>query len=141
MTEPSQEPTTAVPYTRIEATADGGCRFADAEIAAVPRLVATGVPPMLVGALPSSGGVAYLRSEGFDSVPHPTPAVRWVIMLRGAVEVTVSSGEARRFSPGDLLLAADVTGIGHRSTGVGAAPFECLFIPVDPNWDVLTLKE
>ncbi|NUP47600.1 MAG: hypothetical protein HOW97_09865 [Catenulispora sp.] len=140
MTQPPQEPVTTVPYTRIEATVDGGCRFVDAAIAAVPRLVATGVPPMLVGALPSAGGVAYLRSEGFDSVPHPAPAVQWVVMLRGTVEVTVSTGEARRFSPGDLLLAADVTGVGHRSAGVGAAPFECLFIPVDPSWDVLALK-
>jgi hypothetical protein len=125
-----EKPATTVPYTRIDATADGGSRFTDAGIALDPRTVAAGVPPMLVGALPSAAGVAYLRSDGFDSVPHRAPAVQWVIMLRGTIEVTVSSGEARRFAPGDLLLAADVTGVGHRTTGVGAAPFECLFIPL-----------
>lgn len=126
----NHEPTTTVRSTRIEATADGGSRFADAEIALDPRVVAAGVPPMLVSTLPSAAGVAYLRSEGFDSVPHRAPAVQWVVMLRGTIEVTPSSGEARRFAPGDLLLAADVTGVGHRTVGIGAAPFECLFVPL-----------
>ncbi|GAA2051046.1 hypothetical protein GCM10009839_67320 [Catenulispora yoronensis] len=127
------EAPTTVPYTRIEVTADGGTRFVDGDLPLDPRVVATGVPPMLVGALPSDGGrVAYLRSEGFDSVPHPAPAVQWVVMLRGTVEATVSSGESRRFSPGELLLVTDVTGVGHRSAGVGEPPFECLFIPANP---------
>ncbi|NUR57106.1 MAG: cupin domain-containing protein [Catenulispora sp.] len=88
---------------------------------------------MLVGALPSAAAVSYLRSGGFDSAPHRAPAVQWVIMLRGTIEVTDSTGEARRFSPGDLLLAADVTGAGHRTVGVGTAPLECLFIPLNTD--------
>src|SRR5690349_12301335 len=107
MDQASSEPAATVPYTRIEATADGGSRFADGEVALGARTVAPGVPPMLVGGLPSAAGVAYVRSAGFDSVPHPAPAVQWVIMLRGTVEVTASTGETRRFAPGDLVLAAD----------------------------------
>ena len=121
----------AVFYTRIEAAADGRSRFADGEIPLGARTVAAGVPAMLVGALPSAAGVAYLRSDAFDSVPHPAPARQWVVMLRGTIEVTVSGGEARRFGPGDLVLAADTEGEGHISEGIGAPPFEALFIPAD----------
>lgn len=89
---------------------------------------------MSVGALPSETGMAYVRSEAFDSAPHPAPAHQWVIMLRGTIEVTTTDGESRRFAPGDLLLAADTEGSGHRTAAFGAPPFEALFVPVDPDW-------
>lgn len=124
---------TTVSYTRILATDDGGSRFADGEIALSTRVVAAGVPAMLVGAVPSVAGVAFLRSEGFDSAPHPAPARQWVIMLRGVIEVTTSQGETRRFGAGDLLLADDTEGQGHQTVAVGEPPFEALFIPADPT--------
>jgi hypothetical protein len=126
---------TTVSYTRVEATPDGGSRFADGEIALATRLVATGVPAMLAGVVPSGSGVTFLRSDGFDSAPHPAPARQWVIMLRGVIEVTTTEGETRRFGAGDLLLAVDTSGEGHRTVAVGAPPFEALFIPADPNWN------
>jgi hypothetical protein len=124
----------AVPYTRIEATAAGGSRFVAGEIALEARTVAVGVPPMLIGALPSASSVVYVRSDAFDSAPHPAPALQWVVMLRGTIEVGVSDGEVRRFAPGDLVLAADTTGDGHTTVAIGDPPFEALFIPVDPAW-------
>ena len=121
-----------VPYTSILATEDGGSRFADGEISLSARTVAAGVPAMLVGAVPSAAGVAFVRSDGFDSAPHPAPARQWVIMVRGVIEVTTSQGETRRFGAGDLLLAADTEGHGHRTAAVGEPPFEALFIPAGP---------
>ena len=124
----------AVQYTRIEATAAGGSRFVAGEIALEGHTVAAGVPPMLIGALPSAAGVVYVRSGAFDSAPHPAPACQWVVMLRGTIEVGVSDGEARRFAPGDLVLAADTAGDGHTTVAIGDRPFEALFIPVDAAW-------
>lgn len=130
---------TTVSYTRIESTADGASRFTVGEVELSGRVVAAGVPAMLVGALPSAAGVTFLRSDGFDSAPHPAPARQWVIMLHGVIEVTTTDGEARRFGPGDLLLAADTEGEGHRTQAVGVPPFEALFIPAapaaDPAWN------
>lgn len=126
---------TTVSYTCILATDDGGSRFADDEIVLISRAVAAGVPAMLAGAVPSAAGVAFLRSDGFDSAPHPAPARQWVIMLRGVIEVTTSQGETRRFGPGDLLLAADTDGRGHQTVAVGEPPFEGLFTPADPAWN------
>ncbi|MEV6099679.1 hypothetical protein [Nocardia sp. NPDC051981] len=116
-------------YTVIEATNEGGSTFTDAEIPLAERTLAIGVPAMAVGGMPSTAGVSYLRSAGFDSEPHPAPARQWVVMLRGVIEVTTSDGERRRFAPGDLVLAADTEGRGHTTVAVGEPPFEALFIP------------
>lgn len=115
--------------TRIVRTGDGGSAFRDDEIALESHRIVAGVPPMELGALPSSGGARFVRSAAFDSAAHPAPVQQWVIMLRGTIEVTVSDGARRRFGPGDLVLAADTTGTGHVTTGIGAAPFEALFLP------------
>jgi len=119
-----------VTFTRIVRTADGGSAFEDAEIPLTRQRVADGMPDMSVGGLPSAGGVSFLRGAPFDSAPHPAPREQWVVMLRGTIEVRVSDGTARRFGPGDLVLAADTSGAGHVTTGVGEPPFEGLFIPV-----------
>jgi uncharacterized cupin superfamily protein len=50
-------------------------------------------------------------------------------MLRGTIRVTVTNGESREFSAGDLLLLEDTTGLGHITAGVGDPPFEGLFLP------------
>ncbi|MEU7833755.1 hypothetical protein [Nonomuraea sp. NPDC049129] len=117
-------------FTRIARTEDGGSAFEDGEIALAHRQVAEGVPAMAVGGLPSKGGVQFVRSAAFDSAAHPAPREQWVMMLRGTIEVTVTDGTRRRFGAGDLVLAADTTGLGHITTGVGEPPFEALFIPL-----------
>ncbi len=117
-------------FTRIVRTPDGGSAFEPDSFELEDRQVAEGVPPMAVTGLPSEGGVLFLRSAAFDSTPHPAPREQWVVMLRGTIEVTVTDGTRRRFAPGDLVLAADTTGTGHTTTGVGPPPFEALFIPV-----------
>lgn len=85
---------------------------------------------MALCGVPLRSGVQFVRSAAFDSTAHPAPREQWVVMLRGMIEVTVSGGSRRRFGPGDLVLAADTTGTGHTTTGVGDPPFEALFIPV-----------
>ncbi|MVU80348.1 hypothetical protein GPX89_24250 [Nocardia sp. ET3-3] len=117
-------------YTLIETTADGGSVFVDAEIPLADRTFVAGVPAVAVGAMSAAAGASYLRSAGFDSEPHPAPARQWVVMLRGAIEVTTSDGERRRFAPGDLVLAGDTEGLGHTTIAVGEPPFEALFIPI-----------
>lgn len=128
--EESIEVSHAKHYTRIVRTDDGGSRFEDAEIQLTEQLVAEGVPAMLVGGMPSTAGVLFLRSAGFDSNPHPAPREQWAVMLRGTIEVEVSDGTRRRFAPGDLLLVADTAGRGHVTFTVGDPPFEALFVPV-----------
>lgn len=45
---------------------------------------------------------------------HPAPRKQYVITLRGSLEFTVTDGSTFIIHPGDVLLATDVTGSGHK---------------------------
>jgi uncharacterized cupin superfamily protein len=122
--------TDAQPFSRVITVENGATAFADSQIDLTVQPVSDGVPPMSAGPMSTSAGGIYLRSGAYGSTPHPAPRKQWVIMLRGTIRVTVTTGESREFSPGDLLLLEDTTGRGHVTTGVGDPPFEGLFIPV-----------
>jgi hypothetical protein len=63
---------------------------------------------------------------------HVARVPRVLIVLAGALEVGVGSGEVRRFGPGDALYAQDTTGQGHTSHFVGDTPTRMLTIPIRP---------
>jgi hypothetical protein len=123
-------PGQTVRFARIACTDEGGSAFEDDEIRLAEQHVVDGVPPMAIGGMPAIGDARFVRSDAFDSAPHPAPREQWVVMLRGTIEVEVTDGTKRRFGPGDLVLATDVTGAGHVTVGVGDPPFEALFVPV-----------
>jgi hypothetical protein len=116
-------------YTRIITTVEGGTAFEDAELALDEQPMGEGAPPMLVAALGARDSAAFVQFAAFHGDPHPASDPQWVITLRGCIEVEVSDGAARRFGPGDLLLATDVTGRGHITRVIGDTPFEGLGIP------------
>lgn len=122
-------------FTRIVRTDDGGSAFEDAELELNPQQIASGFAPTLVGRLSATaaaaGALFIFSPSAFDSDPHPAPRRQWVVPLRGMLEVEVSSGERRRFGPGDLVFVTDTTGRGHTSWSVGDPPFELLFVPTD----------
>jgi hypothetical protein len=117
-------------FTTVVSTHDGSSAFRDDTLPLADQRVADGVPSMFAGELAPSTRVVFLRSNAFDSEPHPAPRRQWVVMLRGAIEVTVSDGARRRFEPGDLLLVADTTGEGHVTQAIGDPPLEALFVPL-----------
>ena len=47
---------------------------------------------------------------------HRAPRRRWVITLSGSVDIGLGDGSSMTFGPGDVFLAEDVTGQGHRAT-------------------------
>ena len=47
---------------------------------------------------------------------HRAPRRRWVITLSGTVDIGLGDGSSMAFGPGDVFLAEDVTGQGHRAT-------------------------
>jgi len=120
-------------YARVVSTDDGGSAFQDAELQLDGVQEAPdGEPGMLVAALGATGDVAFVRFGAFTEEFHQAAAPQWVVMLRGVIEVQVSDGTARRFGPGDLLLATDTTGRGHATLMVGGGPHEALGIPCSP---------
>jgi hypothetical protein len=64
-----------------------------------------------------------------------TPGRRQLVaFLRGALEVTTTTGETRRLEAGDCLLADDVDSKGHISRDVGEEPWSTLVVGIGPEW-------
>ncbi len=61
---------------------------------------------------------------------HPAPRRQYVITLAGQSEIELSDGTVRRFGPGDVVLAEDVTGRGHITRVVGTEPRVYVTIPL-----------
>ena len=114
-------------YTRIYADAQGETHLQDVEPEMKPTDHASKMSELVAGK-----GVIFrdTSSEEYFIDWHNAPRRQFVVNLTGEVEITVSDGEKRRFGPGSILLAEDVTGKGHISRGVGKSERRTLFIPL-----------
>src|SRR5262249_4509620 len=65
---------------------------------------------------------------------HPAPRRQLVVTLSGIGEIVCGDGSSRRFGPGDIMLADDLTGEGHISRPVEAR--RNLMIPLSPSVDI-----
>jgi quercetin dioxygenase-like cupin family protein len=59
---------------------------------------------------------------GYFNDWHTAPCRQYVISLSGEMEVGIGDGSVRRFRPGDVLLADDLTGRGHTTRTIGDQP-------------------
>lgn len=77
-------------------------------------------------------GIIFRRTDpDYDYDWHNAPRRQYIIMLDGAVDVEIGDGTVRRFSTGDILLAEDVTGRGHKSRAVNNESRTSVFITLD----------
>jgi hypothetical protein len=60
--------------------------------------------------------------------PRTAPLVQYVITLSGTLEFTTRDGETFVLRPGEVLLAADTTGTGHRWRLVDNQPWRRLYV-------------
>ena len=66
---------------------------------------------------------------GYDLDFHNAPRRQFVVMLSGGrVELEVGDGSKRVLGPGDVLLAEDTTGRGHKSRAIDEEPRVSIFI-------------
>jgi quercetin dioxygenase-like cupin family protein len=63
---------------------------------------------------------------------HPAPGRRVIVVLAGTIEVETTDGEVRRFGTGEVVIADDTKGKGHR-TRVAGGPARLLFLDVTPE--------
>jgi hypothetical protein len=120
-------------YVRIFADADGQSHFEDVTLptgelkSPVSSTVFQATDP-----IPFKGG-AFRRvvHEVPEGEPHCAPRRQFVVHLAGMVEVEASDGEVRRFGPGSVLLADDLTGVGHITRNLGPGQRAYLQIPLD----------
>src|SRR5579862_1388555 len=50
---------------------------------------------------------------------HTAPRRQYIFILSGQMEIGIGDGTTRRFGPGDVVLADDLTGQGHTTRSVG----------------------
>jgi len=116
--------------TQFVTTDSGGSCFEDIEIPVdIEREGAGGY--ILMSSEPfDSGAVAFVQLPAdLDQDWHPAPTRQFVQLLSGTIEVTTTDLETRRFTAGEIAIAGDTTGQGHR-TRVIEGPALVIFIPV-----------
>jgi quercetin dioxygenase-like cupin family protein len=104
---------------RLFTGSDGASHFRNEtlDVAAVP--FAPPAPDAYISApVPAHRFLLLVLPPGWSSDPHPAPSRQFMVMMRGALEVTTSDGEQRIFSAGDIVLVEDVTGAGHATASI-----------------------
>ncbi len=81
--------------------------------------------------LQAAAGVVFrLAPVGHVIDWHPAPRRQYVVTLSGEWDIECGDGTVRRFRPGDVMLADDLTGQGHVSRVVGAEPHVFMTVPL-----------
>ena len=61
----------------------------------------------------------------YSSDWHTAPRRQYIFILEGQMEIGIGDGTTRRFGPGDVVLADDLTGQGHTTRSVGSSADQC----------------
>ena len=103
-------------YGRIYADGNGVSHFEDVEVPLSEVASESALPVHQVSPRFAVTSMTFLAApEGWVSDWHCAPARGMFFVLSGEIEVEVSDGEVRRFSPGSAVLRDDTTGAGHRT--------------------------
>jgi len=86
--------------------------------------------PELTTLQPAKGIVFRTTKPGHFSDWHNAPRRQFVITLAGEVEIGLGDGTVRRYGPGHVTLAEDLTGRGHTTRVVGSEPRLSVTIPL-----------
>ena len=113
--------------TRIYTDADGESHFEDINI---PLTDAGDIGAL--SEMVKATGIIFRETNGdYDYNFHNAPQRQYVVMLDGEVDIEIGDGTIRRFTTGDILLAEDTTGRGHRSFAVNGNSRKSIFITLD----------
>lgn len=112
--------------TRVYADAGGESHFEDLDI----PLTETGALGALSELMPADGVIFRENEPGYDLDWHRAPRRQYIVLLDGAIEITVSDGASRAFRGGDVVLVEDTVGRGHRTRNIRPEHRRSLFIPL-----------
>jgi len=62
---------------------------------------------------------------------HTAPCEQFVVTLSGTLEFTTRDGETFTLRPGDILLASDTSGTGHRWRLIDDQPWRRLYVELE----------
>ena len=112
--------------TRIYTGPDGESHFEDIEIPVQAKNVGRESEHI------NATGMVFVELDS-DHVYdwHNAPRRQYMITLKGEGEFEIGDGTRRRFGPGDILLAEDTTGRGHKSQTINNRPRKVVFVTLD----------
>jgi hypothetical protein len=121
-------------YARLYCTADGETHFQDETLDLRKMNFAPPASPIYIGSNLTGAGAfvgGFGQGWGADDLQnrlnHPTPAVQFIIVLRGAFSITVTDGETRQFHTGEVLRLEDISPCKGHITVVGDQPGFLMF--------------
>ena len=109
---------------RIYTGDDDESHFEDIDV----ELIDAGEIGSLSKAIPVSNLIFRENYPGYDYDWHNAPSRQFVFILDGEIEIETGNGEKRRFKGGDILLAEDLTGRGHRSRQLSSQTRKSIFV-------------
>ena len=112
--------------TRIFTGDDGESHFEDVQM----PLVSNGMAGLFSEPVAVTSVIFRETESDYELDFHPAPRRQYVVNLKGGVEIETGHGEKRILDAGEILLAEDTTGRGHKSRAVNGQARECLFIPL-----------
>jgi hypothetical protein len=113
--------------TRLYSDAEGESHFEDVEIS----MEDGGEIGMLSGRIPVKEVVFRKVKPTYNYDFHNAPQRQYIILLDGKIEIETSLGEKRIFKGGDVLLAEDIEGKGHKTRNIENIERKSLFITLD----------
>ena len=79
-----------------------------------------------------ASSVIFRETSGdYDYDWHNAPERQFVIVLEGSVEITVGDGTSKVFTDGQVFLAEDTEGQGHKSRAINNEPRKSIFVTLD----------
>jgi len=79
-------------------------------------------------ALPATSVIFREVEPSYDWDFHTAPQRQYIILLDGEIEIETSLGEKRILKGGDVILAEDTTGKGHRTRNIVPIKRRSVFI-------------
>lgn len=110
--------------TKICCDRDGESFFKDEKI----KLNDSGIIGKLSEKYPAESIIFREVEPTYDWDFHHPPQKQYIILLEGEIEIETSNGENRRFKAGDIILAEDTTGKGHRTKNIVQSKRRSVFI-------------
>lgn len=112
-------------YTRIFTGADQQSHFEIKELTLLAADVGT------ITAAIAVDNVFFGEMTDQDKLDwHNPPRSQYLIMLQGAIEIELGDGSKKIFKEGDIVLADDLSGKGHRTKAVTKGNLKYLVIPL-----------
>lgn len=114
----------SIPYTILLTDEDGHSYFKAATEELNPARVGFTSPMFPVD------NIFFGKSSDKEQDWHNPTQRLFIIVLSGVMQIEASRGEIKDFSPGEVLLAEDLTGKGHKTRSLNGESVSYLAIPL-----------